>query len=143
MSGPDGQLYGLLSQGGSGFFGTLCRFDALTYQPTVLHNFTNGADGGLPRGEPLVISAAVGVEEMPARPFFSVGPNPSGGEVTFRCDARMLPAQARITDALGRTMRVMNIVNSSTTIDLGDAPGMQSITLTSMTRAQTERVAVH
>lgn len=143
VSGPDGQLYGLLSQGGSGFFGTLCRFDALTFQPTVLHNFTNGADGGLPRGEPLVIIAAVGVEEIAARPFFSVGPNPSAGEVTLRCDARMLPAQARITDALGRTMRVMNIVNSSTTIDLGDAPGMHSITLTSMTRAQTVRVAVH
>ena len=90
-----------------------------------------------------MIIAAVGVEELAARPSFPVGPKPSAGEVTLRGDARMLPEQARITDALGRTMRVMNIVNSSTTIDLGDAPGMHSITLTSMTRAQTVRVAVH
>lgn len=142
VSGPDGQLYGLLSQGGSGFFGTLCRFDALTYQPTVLHHFTNGADGGLPRGEVLVTSAGVGVNEITARPFFSVGPNPSAGEVTLRCDARMLPAQARITDAIGRTMREFNITGTSTTIDLGDAPGMRSIKLISATRTHTERMVV-
>lgn len=142
VGGPDGQLYGLLSQGGSGFFGTLCRFDATTFQPTVLHSFTNGADGGLPRGEPLVISATVGVNEIAAHHFFSVAPNPSAGEVTLRCDASVLPAQVRIADALGRTMCVLNITYATTTIELGNVPGVRSVTLTSATRSHTERVVV-
>ncbi|MBK8499122.1 MAG: hypothetical protein IPL52_09955 [Flavobacteriales bacterium] len=142
VNAPDGQLYGLLSQGGSGFFGTLCRFDATTLQPTVLHHFANGADGGLPRGEPLVISSAVGVHELAARPLFSVGPNPTAGEVTVRCEAVALPMQARVTDALGRTVQVFAVTNAVTTIDLGDVPGMRSITLTSAKGTRTERVMV-
>ncbi|MBP6391124.1 MAG: hypothetical protein KA352_09530 [Flavobacteriales bacterium] len=140
--GPDGQIYGLLSQGGSGFFGTLSRFSPITFQHTVLHNFTNGADGGLPRGEPLVISAAVGVDEVRGQPFFSIGPNPSAGEVIIRCDPAHLPAQARVADALGRTVRTMTITNASTTLHLGAQHGMHSITITCGAGSYTERLVV-
>jgi uncharacterized repeat protein (TIGR03803 family) len=141
VGGPDGQIYGLLSQGGSGFFGTLSRFSPTTFQPTVLHNFTNGADGGLPRGEPLVISAAVGVDEVADRSFFSIAPNPSAGEIIIRCDPAHLPAQARIIDAIGRTVRTFTITKASTTLHLADV-GVHCITLSDAVGSCTERLLV-
>ena len=141
-SAPDGALYGLNAYGGTAFFGTLYNLDPLTYQPTILHHFTSEADGGQPRGEPLVISGAVGMNEATQRPFFSVSPNPCSGETTLRCDAALLPMQARISDALGRTIGTLRISDSSTALDLGTTPGMRSITLMNSTKTHTERVMV-
>ncbi len=130
VSAPDGQLYGLLSQGGDEFFGTLCRFDPLTYQPTVLTTFSNGDDGGLPRGEVAFTGADVGMAEPGSTAFFSVSPNPASGPVVVRCAVDHLPATAYISDALGRTLQVLTITDVPTAIDLGDASGIVSVTLT-------------
>lgn len=142
VTGADGELYGLLSQGGTGAFGTLCRFDATTYQPSVLHHFTGGSDGGLPRGEPLAISASVGIADQAEDAFFRVTPNPTDGMVTIRCDAAHFPTQIRITDALGRALAVTVIKTATMTIDLGDAPGIRFVTLTTDGRTHMERVVV-
>lgn len=142
VTAPDGLPYGLLSQGGDAYFGTLVRLDPLTYQPTVLHHFSNGADGGLPRGELAFTGANVGVQERSGAPFFSLAPNPGPGPITLRCAAQQLPAMARITDAQGRTVRELRIVDATTVIDLGGSPGVHCVTLTSAERTLTLRMVV-
>lgn len=141
-SGPDGELFGFNTNSGTGFFGTLYRLDPSTFQPTILHHFTNGADGGMPRGEPILVSSTVGLARTAARSLFAVGPNPTAGQVTLRCDQASLPLQALITDALGRTLHTFTIAQPVTTIDLGDAPGHHFLTLTGASGRQTERVMV-
>ncbi len=131
----------LLSSLAKGFIGTLYRGDPSTFQPTILHHFTNGADGGLPRGELVLVPSTVGGAER-TRSFFSAGPNPTTGPVTLRCDPSSLPAQAQITDVLGRVSHAINITRSNTTFDLGDVFGVRCITLTGANGHHTERLVV-
>ena len=142
VAGAGGPLYGLASLGGSGVYGTLYRFDPISLQRTTIHSFTNGPDGGQPRGEPLVIGTEVGIAETSAISIFSVGPNPSSGQVTLHCHPAALPLQARITDGMGRLVRTFAVTATTSVIDLGAAPRILSITMTGSKGSRTEQVVV-
>jgi uncharacterized repeat protein (TIGR03803 family) len=140
--GPDGQLYGMAQLGGTGFFGTLYRFDPVTLQRTTLYNFDNGANGGMPRGEVLVTGAGVGLSEVRDDTGVSLLPNPSGGQVMLECTRAMLPMQATISDALGRVLMSTSIRDVRTTMDLGGTPGLRMVTLSGPAGMRTLRVLI-
>jgi uncharacterized repeat protein (TIGR03803 family) len=139
---PDDQPYGLLSQGGNGFFGTLYRLDTTTYQPVVLHHFTNGLDGGLPRGELAFTGGPVTVRERSSLPLFTLFPNPANGLVTLRCASAELPATVRISDQTGRLLRTITLTGPITSIDLSGNAGVLHLTVISSRSSITQRVVV-
>ncbi len=139
---PDAQPYGLLSQGGNGFFGTLYRLDTQTYQPVVLHHFTNGLDGGLPRGELAFTGGPVSVPERTIAPRFALFPNPTNGPFNVRCAMDELPATLRITDATGRTLRMTTLKDPTTIVDAGRLKGMLHVTVTTPRGTATRRIVI-
>ncbi|MBL0045685.1 MAG: hypothetical protein IPP33_15190 [Flavobacteriales bacterium] len=142
VAGAGGPLYGTATLGGASFYGTLYRFDPITLQRTTIHGFTNGADGGQPRGEVVVLGGEVGVAETVSTMLFSVGPNPSSGQVTLNCDPAALPLEAHIADAWGRVSRRFTVTRASSVIDLGIVPGIRCITISGANASRTERVVV-
>ncbi len=140
-NGPDGQLYGMAQLGGTGFYGTIYRFDPITLQRTTLFNFDNGANGGLPRGELLLTGAGVGLAEAHTTSMVLM-PNPTSGEVTLECAPSMLPLQATITDALGRVLSRRTVTATRTQIDLGRIPGIRFVTLNASGYTHTLHVLV-
>jgi uncharacterized repeat protein (TIGR03803 family) len=140
--GTDGQLYGMAQSGGSGFFGTLYRFDPFTLQRTTLYSFDNAAHGGLPRGEVLLAGTGVGVTELPDAVSMSLMPNPSNGQVVLECTRAMLPMQLTITDALGRALGSRTITDVRTVMELGGTPGMRTVMLTGRAGTRTLHVLI-
>ncbi len=120
----DGTFYGMSNAGGTGFVGTIYRFDPQTNGLNTLHSLSM-LEGYGAQGDMIEVGNAVSVTEHAGPRRLTLFPNPAADHITVRTEGAR---PVRIRDAMGRMVAMYSVKSSIALIDVEAlSPGVYSV----------------